>query len=73
MATAARAMEADMVDMGVLIGSIRRFGLEGPPYEIIGPSAASPMGEPHMRIHLLQSNEDVDYPVRDILADPVEG
>jgi hypothetical protein len=66
-------MEADMVDMGVLVGSIRRFGLEGPPYEVVGPAAASPTGEPRMRVHLLESNEDVDYPVRDILADPVEG
>ncbi|MEY2927275.1 MAG: hypothetical protein RL367_1752, partial [Pseudomonadota bacterium] len=27
-----------MVDMGILIGSIRRFGLEGPPYEVVGPA-----------------------------------
>ena len=73
MAMAARAVEVSLVDMGVLVGSIRRFGLEGPPYEIIGPAAASRTGEPNMRIHLLESNEDVDYPVRDILADPVEG
>jgi Family of unknown function (DUF5397) len=59
-----------MVDMGILVGSIRRFGLEGPPYEVIGPSAASPSGEPQMRIHLLESDEDTDYPVNDILRDP---
>lgn len=62
-----------MVDMSALIGSVRRFGLEGPPYEVIGPAAGSPTKEPQMRIHLLESNEDVDYPVCDILADPVEG
>lgn len=59
-----------MVDMGVLIGSIRRFGLEGPPYEVLGPASQSLTGEPQMRIHLLESNEDVDYPVSDIVRDP---
>jgi hypothetical protein len=73
MATGIGAMEANMVDRGVLVGSIRRFGLEGPSYEVIGAAVASPTGDPRMRIHLLESNEDVDYPVRDILADPVEG
>ncbi len=62
-----------MVDMGVLIGSIRRFGLEGPPYEVVGLAAQSATGEPQMRIHLLESNEDVDYPVSDIVRDPEAG
>jgi Family of unknown function (DUF5397) len=59
-----------MVDMGILVGSIRRFGLEGPPYEVIGPAAKSSAGEAQMRIHLLESNEDADYPVSEILRDP---
>ena len=59
-----------MVDMGVLVGSIRRFGLVGPPYEVLGPASSSDSGEALMRIHLLESNEDVDYPVADILNDP---
>ena len=61
-----------MVDMGTLLGTIRRFGIAGPPYEIVGMAAASSSGEPQMRIHLIESNEDVDYPVSAILADPVE-
>ena len=60
-----------MVDMSALQGSIRRFGLEGPPYEVLGPASSS-SGEARMRILLLETNEQVDYPVRDILADPVE-
>jgi Family of unknown function (DUF5397) len=59
-----------MVDMGVLVGSIRRFGLEGPPYEVTGPATASSAGEAQMRIHLLESGEDADYPVSEILRDP---
>ena len=61
-----------MVDMGALIGSVRRFGLAGPPYEILGIGAASPAGEIQMRIHLLESGEDADYPVSAILADPTD-
>ena len=61
-----------MVDMGILVGSVRRFGLVGPPYEVLGPASSSESGEALMRIHLLESNEDVDYPLSDILADPEE-
>ena len=63
-------LESNMVDMGILVGSIRRFGLEGPPYEVVGPAALSTKGEAQMRIHLFESDEDVDYPVNDILRDP---
>jgi hypothetical protein len=61
-----------MVDMGMLIGSVRRFGLVGPPYEIVGIAAPSASGEPQMRIHLLESDEDADYPVSAILDDPTD-
>ncbi len=59
-----------MVDMGILIGDIRRLGLAGPPYEIIGPASPLPTGEAQMRIHLIESNEVVEYAVADILNDP---
>jgi len=62
-----------MVDISTLIGTIRRFGLEGPPYEVIGPAHPSSSGEERMRVHLLESNEIVDYPLGDLLKDPVEG
>ncbi|WP_375427396.1 DUF5397 family protein [uncultured Sphingomonas sp.] len=61
-----------MVDMGVLVGAIRRFGLVGPAYEIVAPAASSPVGEPHMRIHVLESGESLDYPVSAILTDPTD-
>lgn len=67
-----RRKEVEMVDMGTLIGSVRRFGLEGPPYEIIAIAPVGPAGEAHMRIHLLESGEDADYPVADILNDPMD-
>ncbi len=59
-----------MVDMGTFVGSIRRFGFEGPPYEVTGSAALSATGKTQMRIHLFESNEDLDYPVSEILRDP---
>lgn len=61
-----------MVDMGTLLGTIRRLGLAGPPYEVIGMASPSPSGEAQMRIHLIESDEDVDYAVSAILADPTD-
>ena len=59
MASAAKRTETDMVDISVLIGSIRRFGLEGPPYEVLGPAAAADNGQARMMIRLLESGEKV--------------
>jgi hypothetical protein len=62
-----------MVDMGALVGSVRRFGLEGPMYEVIGVSSRGETDEPRVRIVVVESGEELDYPVADLLADPVEG
>lgn len=72
MPTAAKRTEADMVDMGILVGSIRRFGLEGPPYLVLGPAAAGGDGRPRMHIRVLESGEELDYPVEDLVSDPCE-
>lgn len=61
-----------MVDMGVLIGSFRRFGLFGPPYEVLGPGSADEAAKPKLRIRLLETGEETEYGVEYILADPVE-
>ena len=61
-----------MVDMGILIGSIRRFGLEGPPYEVIGPAATGADGKARMHVRVLESGEELDYPVESLVADPCE-
>ena len=61
-----------MVDMSGLIGTVRRLGLSGPPYEIVGMASPLPSGEAQMRIHLIESDEDADYAVSAILNDPVE-
>lgn len=61
-----------MVDMGILLGTVRRLGLSGPPYEVTGFADALPSGEPQMRIHLIESAEDADYAVSAILNDPID-
>ena len=61
-----------MVDMGVLVGSFRRFGLFGPPYEVLGPGTPGHTGEQRLRIRLIETGEEADYGVEHILADPIE-
>lgn len=61
-----------MVDMGILVGSMRRFGLSGPAYEVLGPTTPSEDGEAQMRIRVFESAELLDYPLRDVLSDPTE-
>ena len=61
-----------MVDMGILVGSIRRFGLEGPPYEVVGPAATGADGKARMHVRVLESGEELDYPVESLVADPCE-
>ena len=72
MGSAAVRSEAEMVDMGMLVGTFRRFGLVGPPYEVLGPSPPGEGGEPRMRIRLLESAEETDYALRQLLLDPSE-
>ena len=61
-----------MVDMGILVGSIRRFGLEGPPYEVVAPAATGADGKARMHVRVLESGEELDYPVESLVADPCE-
>ncbi len=58
--------------MGILIGSVRRLGLVGPPYEVLGPSQPSETGEPQLRILLIESGEEVDYSLTELLNDPLD-
>ncbi|MBF0336573.1 MAG: DUF5397 family protein [Nitrospirae bacterium] len=55
-----------------LVGTWRRFGEIGPVYEIIRAGKVSPDGRRFMRIKVLESDEEVDYPLADILEDPLE-
>ncbi|GAB6845403.1 hypothetical protein HNR00_002727 [Methylorubrum rhodinum] len=55
-----------------LIGTWRRFGPVGPVYEIFGAGRSLLKGGPSMRVRVVESGEELDYPLADILDDPKE-
>jgi len=55
-----------------LIGTWRRFGAVGPVYEIIGPGHERPGGDRLVRIRVVETGEEVDYRLAEILDDPQE-
>jgi hypothetical protein len=55
-----------------LVGTWRRFGVAGPVYEIISAGKELTGGERLMRVRVVESGEELDYRLAEILADPVE-
>lgn len=55
-----------------LVGTWRRFGIVGPVYEIIEAGIAGAGGDPAMRIRVVETGEELDYPLQAILDDPME-
>ena len=55
-----------------LVGTWRRFGTAGPVYEVIGPAAARASGDEMVRVRVVESGEELDYRMRDLLDDPRE-
>nr|WP_294566124.1 DUF5397 family protein [uncultured Rhodopila sp.] len=62
-----------MSDASALAGTWRRFGTPRPVYEIIGAGAVLPGGERLMRVRVVESGEELDYRLADIILDPSEG
>jgi len=58
--------------MGTLVGSIRRVDLAGPPYEVIGAALPDAGGRAQLRIRLIETGEEVDHYLDELLADPLE-
>lgn len=57
-------------DLRSLIGSYRTVGPDGPAYEIL--ELLSDAGESSvLKIQVLTSGEEVEYPLSEILSDPV--
>lgn len=61
-----------MTKIDILVGTVRRIGRNGPPYEVIGSAAPTDDGRKQMQIHMIESDEDLDYPIEDILRDPLD-
>jgi len=55
-----------------LIGTWRRFGLFGPVYEIVAEGQKLPEGEETLRIRVIETGEELDYKLVDVLDDPKE-
>jgi hypothetical protein len=60
------------VDMTALIGTVRRVGLAGLPYEVLGPASPDCDGRAQVRTLLIESGEEVEHHLDEMLADPLE-
>lgn len=61
-----------MTEPQQFVGKWRRFGLVGPVYEIIAAGTELPDGDALMRVRVVETGEEVDYRLFDILQDPAE-
>jgi hypothetical protein len=55
-----------------LLGTWRRFGAVGPVYEIISTGDELPGGDRLMRVRVVETGEELDYRLAEILDDPRE-
>lgn len=55
-----------------LIGTWRRFGITGPVYEILSAGTTLPTGDETLRIRIVETGEELDYKLADVLEDPKE-
>lgn len=55
-----------------LVGTWRRFGAVGPVYEIVGLGRAPSNRDRTMRIRVVETGEELDYRLAEILDDPKE-
>jgi hypothetical protein len=61
-----------MPQPAALVGTWRRFGAVGPVYEIIDAGRELPGGDRLMRIRVVETGEELDYRLAEILDDPRE-
>ena len=54
------------------LGTWRRFGPVGPVYEVIGQGKPLENGDFLMRVRVVETGEEVDYRLTDMLDDPKE-
>ncbi len=60
------------IEVQKLLGTWRRFGPVGPVYEIIGVGQEDDVRGRMMRIRVVESGEEADYRLADVLDDPKE-
>lgn len=55
-----------------LVGGFRRFGIDGPAYEIMSVGAATDDGDVLLCVKVVESGETLNYRFTQILNDPKE-
>ena len=53
------------------VGVLKTFGPWGPMYEVLGSAPPGPKGK-MVRIRVFFTEEELDYPLADMLADPLK-
>jgi hypothetical protein len=64
--------EKFIIPLADLVGTFRRFGERGPVYEIAGASPAKSGAEVELWVRVVETGEELSYPLRDVLSDPIE-
>ena len=65
-------MDSIQIDADLFHGTWRRFGADGPVYEIIGLGRNTADDARTMRIRLVKTGEELDYRLSELLDDPKE-
>lgn len=55
-----------------LVGTWRRFGQVGPVYEIVSVGDTPADGDRIVRVRVLETSEEINYRLADVLDDPKE-
>lgn len=55
-----------------LVGTWRRFGQYGPIYEILAVTVTDETETARVRVQVIESGEQLHYPLEAVLQDPVE-
>ncbi len=64
------AMSITVAPPAVPVGKIKTFGPVGPRYEVGKPLRQLPDGDWVIAIHLVESDEDAEYKLNNMLEDP---
>jgi hypothetical protein len=56
--------------VAIPVGVIKSFGETGPMYEVLGPAPRGRKGE-MIAVRVVLSGEELDYPLADMLEDPL--
>ncbi len=60
-----------VVPIDSIVGTFRTFGQLGPVYEILSVCEPSTGNNVNVRILVIESGERIDYPLSDVLDDPL--